>query len=127
MEIRLYSIIYDLLAEVENAMRGQLAPEIQEKYLGKAEIIQIFENSKVGKICGCRVNDGVIRVNAKAKVYRNKEMIYNGQIQSLKHFKDDVREVKSGLECGIRLDNFEDFEEHDQIEVFEAVQVAAQL
>ncbi len=127
VEIRLHSIIYDLLAEIENAMRGQLAPEIQEKYLGRAEIIQVIEISKVGKICGCRVNDGLIRVNAKAKVYRNKELIYNGQIQSLKHFKDDVREMKSGLECGIRLDNFEDFEEHDVIEAFEAVQVAAQL
>ncbi|MBR0459190.1 MAG: translation initiation factor IF-2 [Victivallales bacterium] len=127
IEIRLHSIIYDLLAEVENAMRGQLAPEIQEKFLGRAEIIQVIEVSKVGKICGCKVIDGLIRVNAKAKVYRNKELIYNGQIQSLKHFKEDVREMKAGLECGIRLDNFEDFEEHDVIEVFEAIQVAAQL
>ena len=127
IEIRLHSIIYDLLAEVENAMRGQLAPEIQEKFLGRAEIIQVITVSKVGKICGCRVTEGLIRVNAKAKVYRNKELIYNGQIQSLKHFKEDVREMKAGLECGIRLDNFEDFEEHDLIEVFEAIQVAAQL
>ena len=108
-------------------MRGQLTPEINEKFLGRAEIIQIFVNSKVGKICGCRVNDGLIRINAKAKVYRDKELIYHGQVQSLKHFKDDVREVRSGLECGIKLDNFEDFEEHDIIEVFESVQVAPEL
>ena len=127
VEIRLYSIIYELLEQVEDAMRGRLTPEINDKLLGKAEIIQIFTNSKVGKICGCRVNEGLIRVNAKAKVYRDKELIYNGLIASLKHFKDDVREVKSGLECGIKLDNFEDFEEHDIIEVFETVKVAPQL
>ena len=73
------------------------------------------------------MNEGLIRVNAKAKVYRDKELIYNGLSASLKHFKDDVREVKSGLECGIKLDNFEDFEEHDIIEVFETVKVAPQL
>ena len=127
VEIRLYSIIYELLEQVEDALRGQLTPEVNEKFLGRAEIIQIFVNSKVGKICGCRVNDGLIRINAKAKVYRDRELIYHGQVQSLKHFKDDVREVKSGLECGIKLDNFEDFEEHDIIEVFESVQVAPEL
>ncbi len=127
VEIRLYSIIYELLEDVQNAMRGQLTPEFNDKYLGRAEIVQIFTNSKVGKICGCRVNDGLIRVNAKAKVYRDKELIYNGLIHSLKHFKDDVREVKSGLECGITLDNFEDFEEHDIIEVFESVKIIPQL
>ena len=127
VEIRLYSIIYELLEDVENAMRGQLTPEFNDKYLGRAEIVQIFNNSKVGKICGCRVNDGLIRVNAKAKVYRDKELIYNGLIHSLKHFKDDVREVKSGLECGITLDNFEDFEEHDIIEVFESIKIVPQL
>ncbi|MBO4513224.1 MAG: translation initiation factor IF-2 [Victivallales bacterium] len=127
VEIRLYAIIYELLEQVENAMRGKLAPEIKEKYLGRAEIIQIFENSKVGRICGCRVTDGLIRVNAKAKVFRDKELIYHGQIQNLKHFKDDVREMKSGLECGIKLDNFEDFIEHDVIEVYESVSVAPEL
>lgn len=127
VEIRLYSIIYELLEEVKNAMRGQLTPEVHDKLLGRAEIIQIFENSKVGKICGCRVNDGVMRINAKAKVFRDKELIYQGQIQSLRHFREDVREVKSGLECGITLDNFEDFEENDIIESFESVQVAPEL
>jgi len=108
-------------------MRGQLQPESRETPLGSAEIIQIFEISKAGKICGCRVTSGVIRVNAKAKVYRDKELIYHGQVASLKHFKNDVREIKSGLECGIRLDNFEDFEVNDIIEAFDLVQVAPQL
>ncbi len=127
VDLRLCSIIYDLLQQIEDAMRGQLQPESRENSLGTAEIAQIFEVSKTGKICGCRVTSGVIRVNAKAKVYRDKELIYHGQVASLKHFKNDVREVKSGLECGIRLDNFEDFEINDIIEVFDLVQVAAQL
>lgn len=127
VDLRLCSIIYDLLQQVEDAMRGQLQPESRETPLGSAEIIQIFEISKAGKICGCRVTSGVIRVNAKAKVYRDKELIYHGHVASLKHFKNDVREIKSGLECGIRLDNFEDFEVHDIIEAFDLVQVAPQL
>jgi len=127
VDLRLCSIIYDLLQQVEDAMRGQLQPESREAPLGSAEIIQIFEISKAGKICGCRVTSGVIRVNAKAKVYRDKELIYHGHVASLKHFKNDVREIKSGLECGIRLDNFEDFEVHDIIEAFDLVQVAPQL
>ncbi|NMA46269.1 MAG: translation initiation factor IF-2 [Lentisphaerae bacterium] len=127
VEIRLYSIIYELLQEVELAMRGRLQPDIKETPLGEAEIIQVFEISKAGKICGSRVNSGVMRVNAKAKVYREKELIYHGQVQSLRRYKDDVREVHAGLECGIRLDNFEDFEVGDRIELFEVVEIAPEL
>ncbi len=127
VEIRLYSIIYELIQQVEDAMRGKLQPEVHETPLGQAEIIQVFETSKAGKICGCRVNDGLMRVNAKVKVYRQKELIYHGQIQGLRRFKEDVREVKSGLECGIRLDNFEDFEVGDRLEVFDLVSVAPEL
>jgi translation initiation factor IF-2 len=127
VDIRLYSIIYELLQEVENAMRGRLQPDIKETPLGEAEIIQVFEVSKMGKICGSRVNSGVMRVNAKAKVYREKELIYHGQVQSLKRYKDDVREVHSGLECGIRLDNFEDFEVGDKIELFEVIEITPEL
>ncbi|MFA6930338.1 MAG: translation initiation factor IF-2 [Lentisphaeria bacterium] len=127
VDIRLYSIIYELLDELKEAMRGKLAPEIRETPLGVAEIIQIFNITKAGRICGCRVQSGVIRVNAKAKVYRDKELIYHGQVQTLKHFKDDAREIKSGLECGIRLDNFEDFEVGDRVEVFSITQVQPEL
>ncbi|MDQ0290487.1 translation initiation factor IF-2 [Oligosphaera ethanolica] len=127
VDVRLYSIIYELLQEVEKAMRGRLQPDIKETPLGEAEIIQVFEVSKAGKICGSRVNSGVMRVNAKAKVYRDKELIYHGQVQSLKRYKDDVREVHAGLECGIRLDNFEDFEVGDKIELFEVVEIAPEL
>ena len=127
VDIRLYSIIYELLDELKDAMRGRLTPEIKEQILGSAEIIQVFNISKAGKICGCRVTSGVVKVNAKAKVYRDKELIYHGQVQTLKHFRDDVKEVKSGLECGIRLDNFEDFEVGDHIEVFSIQEIAPEL
>jgi translation initiation factor IF-2 len=127
VEVRLYSVIYELLEELREAMRGQLAPEYRESALGEAEIIQVFETSTSGKICGCRVNGGLMRVGASVRVSRGEDTIYNGQIQSLRRFKDDVREVRSGLECGIRLDNFEDFEEGDIIEAYSVVEVAAEL
>lgn len=127
VEINLYSIIYELLENLENAILGKLDPETKESLLGKAEIIQIFESSKAGKICGCRVTEGIIRVGAKAQVFRDHEMIYNGLIKSLRRFKDDVKEVRQGFECGIRLDNFEEFEEGDIIKVFSVEKVAATI
>ena len=117
VEIRLYSIIYELLEDITDALAGKLEPEKREKVLGEAKILQIFELSKGPKICGCRVESGVVRVGAKARVRRNKDLIYNGEVVSLRRFHDDVREVKAGLECGIRLDNFADFVEGDEMEV----------
>ena len=119
VEIRLYSIIYELLEDITDALAGKLEPERKEKITGEARILQIFELSKGPKICGCRVNSGSVRVGSKARVWRNRELIYNGEVVSLRHFKDDVREVKAGLECGIRLDNFADFIENDEIELYE--------
>ena len=119
VEIRLYSIIYELLEDITDALAGKLEPEKRDKTLGQARILQIFELSKGPKICGCKVESGVVKVGAKARVRRHKELIYNGEVASLRHFKDDVREVKAGLECGIRLDNFMDFDVGDEIEVYE--------
>ena len=127
VEVRLYSIIYELLEDIENAMRGRLEPETRETPLGNAEIKQIFEIHKTGIICGCVVTKGTIRVGASARVTRDNELIYNGTILTLKHFKDDVKEMRAGQECGIRLDNFEDFEVGDTVEVFAVEKVAAQL
>jgi translation initiation factor IF-2 len=127
VEIRLYSVIYELLEQLEEALRGRLRPEVRETPLGELEIIQIFNVSKTGKICGCSVNGGLVRVGASARVYRENELIYNGRVASLRRFKDDVREVRSGLECGIRLDNFEDFEVGDQIKVFEITELRPEL
>ena len=119
VEIRLYSIIYELLEDITDALAGKLEPERKEKVTGGARILQIFELSKGPKICGCRVDSGSVRVGSKARVWRNRELIYNGEVVSLRHFRDDVREVKAGLECGIRLDNFADFIEGDEIELYE--------
>ena len=119
VEIRLYSIIYELLEDITDALAGKLEPERKEKVTGQARILQIFELSKGPKICGCRVESGSVRVGSKARVWRNRELIYNGEVVSLRHFRDDVREVKAGLECGIRLDNFADFIEGDEIELYE--------
>lgn len=119
VEIRLYSIIYELLEDITDALAGKLEPEKREKTLGEAKILQIFELSKGGKICGCMVEEGSVKVGAKARVFRRNELIYNGEVVSLRRFKDDVKEVKAGLECGIRLDNFADFEEGDKIDCFE--------
>jgi len=119
VEIRLYSIIYELIEDIKDALEGRLAPEQREIRLGKAKILKIFEVSKGPKVCGCMVEEGLIRVGAKARVYRNKGLIFNGQVQSLRRFQNDVKEVKSGQECGIRLDNFLDFQEDDFIEIYE--------
>jgi len=127
VEIRLYAVIYELLEDIRDAMRGRLQPEYRESPLGEAEILEIFATSKAGKICGCVVHEGAVRVGANAKVLRDEEPIYSGQVVSLRRFKEDVREVRSGLECGIRLDNFEDFEVGDIIKVSALEQIVAEL
>jgi translation initiation factor IF-2 len=119
VEIRLYSIIYELIEDISDALAGKLEPEKREKAVGRAKIMQVFEMTKGPKICGCMVESGSVRVGAKARVFRGGELIYNGTIASLRRFHDDVKEVKNGLECGIRLDNFNDFDVNDEIEVFE--------
>ena len=119
VEIRLYSIIYELLEDITDALAGKLEPEKREKSLGEAKILQIFELSKGPKICGCMVESGSVKVGSKARVRRGGDLIYNGEVASLRRFHDDVKEVKAGLECGIRLDNFMDFEVGDEIELYE--------
>lgn len=119
VEIRLYSIIYELLEDIQDALAGRLEPEKREKILGDARILQIFELSKGPKICGCMVDKGSVKVGAKARVFRNNELIFNGEVRSLRRFHDDVKEVKQGLECGIRLDNFLDFEVGDHIQIYD--------
>ena len=119
MEIRLYSIIYELLEDIKDAMAGRLEPEKREKELGVARIKQIFTLSKGLKICGCIVEKGVVKVGSKSRVYRKGELIFNGEVRSLRHLKDDVKEIRQGMECGIRLDNFLDFVEGDIIQIYE--------
>ncbi len=119
VDIRLYSIIYELLEDITDALTGRLEPVKRENNIGKAKIIQIFSVSKGPKVCGCMVESGTVKIGAMAKVYRDGDVIFNGSVSSLRRFQDDVKEVKNGLECGIRLDNFMDFDENDIIEVFE--------
>lgn len=118
VSIRLYEIIYRVTEDIEKALKGMLAPEFSEKVIGKAEVLQIFPISKIGKIAGCRVREGEIRRNAKIHIYRGKDIVYEGEIASLKHEKEDVREVRQGFECGINLKNFSDIEVGDIIECY---------
>lgn len=128
VDIRLYSIIYELTAQIRESLEGMLQPELRENALGEAEILQLFElRRSKDRICGCAVRAGVMRVGAKARVHRGEDLIYNGSIASLRHFRDDVREMRQGFECGIRLDNFNDFEIGDRIEVYDYKEIAAKL
>lgn len=126
VDIQLYSVIYELIDKVREEMTGMLDAEHKEVQLGKAEILETFK-TKQGKICGSVVRSGKVKVGAHAKVFRNGDMIYNGSIKSLRRFKDDVKEVGNGMECGINLDNFDDFEVHDMIEIYDYEEVAAKL
>lgn len=118
VSIRLYTIIYRLTEDVDKALKGMLEPEEQENVIGHAEVRQVFRISKVGNVAGCRVLDGEIHRNAKMRVVRNGQPIYEGPVSSLKHLQDDVREVRAGFECGIGVKGFDDFEPGDLLECF---------
>lgn len=119
VQIRLYQVIYDMLDDVKAAMEGMLAPELREHTLGQAEIREIFRVPKVGNIAGCRVTDGLIRRSAKVRLVRDGVVFWSGELSSLKHFKEDVREIKAGNECGLSFEKFQDFRVGDVIEAYE--------
>ncbi|QDZ27026.1 translation initiation factor IF-2 [Noviherbaspirillum sp. UKPF54] len=127
IDIRYYNIIYDAVDEIKAAMSGMLAPEKREAALGLVEIRQVFHVSKVGSIAGCYVLDGLVKRGASVRLLRNNVVIWTGELDSLKRFKDDVKEVKAGFECGLSLKNFNDIQEGDQLEVFEVQEVARTL
>jgi translation initiation factor IF-2 len=127
IEIRYYSIIYELLDEVKGLLSGMLAPEAKEVVLGRAEIREVFAISKVGKVAGCMVTDGLIKRGARARLLRDDVVIYEGALGSLKRFKDDVREVKEGFECGMSIEGFGDIRQGDVIEAYEVQEVARTL
>ncbi len=127
VEIRYHSIIYELLDEVKGMLSGMLAPESRETMLGHAEIREVFSVSKVGKIAGCRVIDGLIRRGARLRLLRDDVVIYEGALGSLKRFKDDAREVREGFECGIGIEGYNDIREGDVIEAFEVEEIARSL
>ncbi|MBI5258601.1 MAG: translation initiation factor IF-2 [Burkholderiales bacterium] len=127
VDIRYYNIIYDAVDDVKAAMSGMLAPEQREEIIGSAEIRTVFVASKIGTVAGCMVTAGLVRRDARFRLLRDNVVIYTGELESLKRMKDDVREVKEGFECGIKLKNYNDIAEGDQLEFFEVKEVARTL
>jgi translation initiation factor IF-2 len=127
IEIRLYSIIYDVIEDIKAAMEGMLAPSVQEEITGTAEIRETFKISKVGTVAGCMVLDGKIHRNSKVRVIREGVVIYTGELGALKRFKEDVKEVAAGYECGLNIKNFNDIKIGDIVEAFEEVEVKNKL
>ncbi len=127
IDIRLYSIIYDAINEIKAAMEGMLSPEIKEEILGTAEVIEVFNITKVGNIAGCMVRDGKISRNSRVRVIRDGIVIYTGKLGSLKRFKEDVKEVRNGYDCGLNIDGFNDIAVGDHVEAFQEIEVAKTL
>ena len=127
VDIRLYSIIYDAIEEVKDAMAGMLSPEIKEEVTGTAEVLQTYKISRVGTIAGCMVREGKIKRTSKVRLIRDGIVIYTGDLGSLKRFKDDVKEVASGYDCGLNINNYNDVKEGDMIEAFEEIEVSKKL
>jgi translation initiation factor IF-2 len=124
VNIRYYSIIYNVVDDVKAALSGMLSPTLKENFLGYAEIREVFNISKAGKVAGCMVTDGVIKRGCKVRLLRDSIVIHEGTLKTLKRFKDEVKEVKSGLECGMAFENYEDIRQGDQIECFEVEELA---
>ncbi len=127
IDVRLYSIIYDAINEIRAAMEGMLSPEIKEEILGTVEVMEVFSITKVGNIAGCLVRDGKVMRNSKIRVIRDGIVIYTGTLGSLKRFKEDVKEVKNGYECGLNIEKFNDIKVGDHIEAFHEIEVAKTL
>jgi translation initiation factor IF-2 len=127
VQIRYYDIIYEAVDDVKAALTGMLTPERKESQLGMVEIREVYRISKIGTVAGCYVLEGVVRRGARIRVLRDNVVIHDGELDSLKRFKDDVREVKAGFECGLSIKNFNDVQKSDQLEVYEIVEVARTL
>src|SRR5262244_3347469 len=127
IEIRYYNIIYDLVDDVKKAMSGLLAPTLRETMLGNAQILEIFNISKVGKIAGCKVTDGTVERGANVRLIRDNVVIHEGKLSQLKRFKDDVREVGAGMECGMAFENYQDMRQGDVIECYRVEQIQRSL
>jgi len=127
VQIRYYNIIYEAVDEVKAALSGMLAPEQKENRLGLVDVREVYRISKVGTVAGCYVLEGVVRRGAKIRILRDNVVIHDGELDSLKRFKDDVREVKAGFECGLSIKNYNDIEKKDQLEVYEIVEVSRTL
>ena len=127
VDLRYYSIIYEAIDQVKAAMQGLLSPEVREDIIGLAEVREVFRSSKFGTVAGCIVEDGVLKRNNPIRVLRNNVVIYEGALESLRRFKDDVSEVRAGTECGLGVKNYNDVRIGDQIECYERVSVERTL
>ena len=127
VDIRYYNIIYDAVDDVKAAMSGMLTPDKKEEILGTAEIRQVFRVTKIGSIAGCMVTSGLVKRTAKLRLLRDNVVIFTGELDSLKRFKDDAKEVKEGFECGLNIKNYNDIQENDVLEFFEIREVARTL
>ncbi len=127
VDIRYYSIVYDVADDMKKAVEGLLAPELREKILGYAEVRQVITISKVGKIAGCMVKEGIVKRGAKVRLLRDGVVIYTGPLSQLKRFKDDVKEVREGFDCGVSFENYDDIKINDTIECFEMEEIAVKL
>jgi translation initiation factor IF-2 len=115
VDIRLYEIIYRMTEDIEKALKGMLDPVVKEKILGRAQVLAVFSASKFGRVAGCRVTDGELRRNAKARLIRGDDIVYEGDMGSLRHEKEDVKEIRQGFECGVGFKNFKDIQVGDQL------------
>ncbi|MGL5226509.1 MAG: translation initiation factor IF-2 [Aeromonas sp.] len=127
LDLRYYSVIYDLIDEVKQAMSGKLAPEYRQEIIGLAQVRSVFKSPKFGAVAGCMVTEGVVKRSNRIRVLRENVVIYEGELESLRRFKDDVNEVRNGYECGIAVKNYNDVREGDQIEVYETVEIKRTL
>jgi translation initiation factor IF-2 len=127
IDLRYYSVIYALIEEVKQAMSGMLAPEFKQEIIGLAQVRDVFKSPKIGAIAGCMVTEGLIKRSAPIRVLRENVVIYEGELESLRRFKDDVQEVRNGIECGIGVKNYNDVRVGDQIEVFETIEIKRTL
>jgi translation initiation factor IF-2 len=127
VEIRYYNIIYNVIDDVRAVLSGMLVPETRERFLGNAEILEVFNISKIGKVAGCRVTEGLVRRGAKVRLVRDDVVIHEGELSTLKRFKDEVREVQSGQECGMAFANYQDIQKGDTIECYEVETIRRSL
>lgn len=127
VEIRYYSIIYNVIDDVKQVLTGMLAPELREKFLGYAKILQVFNITKVGKVAGCKITEGIVKRGAKVRLLRDDVVIHEGALKTLKRMKDEVKEVREGFECGMAFESYDNIQENDMIECFEIEEIARQL
>jgi translation initiation factor IF-2 len=127
VDVRLYRVIYQAVDDIKQALSGLLAPGEEEVELGRAEVRATFRVPKLGMVAGCYISKGALTRNARARLVRDGTVVYDGKIASLRRFKDDVREVQEGFECGVGLENFQDVKEGDVIEAYEVREVARSL